>query len=243
MAYQDDKYENFMANLGVSRPALAKFADFTVEAVAAPGVDAAIVARAANLPKLRDAFRAELTERIGAGGTSQTGTATEQQAFAAFKAFITRLNVKVLRPHLADHPTEEDTFYPHKLSGLTQALKKDRLTRLTAYTQALEAAPTLPLLPAPPDAPAGTPPQVPGPAARALLTAYEAAAKQKTTSRTVLKDAISDLSPAGQALTHALWGVHCAALNVHWESPKEARKYFDYANLPHRVTRANAKPK
>ncbi|MBC7448861.1 MAG: hypothetical protein H7330_12465 [Hymenobacteraceae bacterium] len=243
MAYQDDKYENFMAGLGLSRPVLAKFADFTVEAVAAPGVDAAIVARAAGLKPARDAYREEIVDRTGAGGTSQTGTATEEEAFADFKAFIQTTNVSTMQPYLLTRATLADTFYPDQLRGLTQAPKKHRLARLTAYTKALEAETTLPALPVPAGAPAGTVAQRPGVAARALLTAYQAATTVKVKARTSLKDAIADLSPAGKALVHALWGVHCAALNVHWEDPKQARKYFDYANLPHRVTRAKAKPK
>ena len=243
MAYHDEKYENFFALFGVSRPALAKFADFTVEAVAAPGVDPAIVARAAGLKDLRNAYRDELVDRLGAAGTSQAGTVTEQEAFAAFKAFVQATHVDVVQAYLRRHASEEDIFYPHQLRGLTQAIKKNRLTRLTAYTVALEGAPALPNLPLPEGAPANTPPQRPGAAARLLLTAYETAAKTKTTGRTILKDAISDLSPAGRALTHALWGIHCAALNVHWEDPRQARKYFDYTSLPRRVTRPKATPK
>ncbi len=248
MAYQDDKYENFMAKLGLSRPILAKFADFTVEATAAPGVAAAIVARAVALKPARDAYRDEIVERGSAGGTSQTGTATEEEAFADFKAFIQTANVSTIQPYLLTRPALTNTFYPDKLRGLTQAAKKHRLARLTTYTQALEAETTLPKLPVPVGAPAGTVALAPGVAARALLTAYEAATTTKVKARTSLKDAIADLSPAGQALVKALWGVHCAALNEHWEDPQQARKYFDYANLPHRVTgagrkRATQKPK
>ena len=249
MAYQDDKYENFMTNLNVGREALIKFADFTVAATSAPGVAPEIVARAAGLSTARKAYREELVERQGAGGTSQTGTATEQQAFTAFKTFVKHYDETALNGYLFTHPDQRATNYPDDLRGLTQALKKDRLTRLTAYTEALEKADAtlppadqLPAVPKAPGAPAG-PPERPGTAARTLLTAYEIAATARTAGRSTLKDAISDLTPAGQALTTALWGVHCAALNHYWQEPMQARKYFDYAHLPHRVTRPQSKPK
>ncbi len=233
MAYQDDKYENFLLKLGVSRPAFAKFADFAVEAVTAPGVDPLIVGHGAALKAAHDAFRVELVERIGAAGGSQTGTQTETDAFAKFKAFITTTNVSTLQPYLLTRPADAPLFYPDKLSGLTQATKKTRLTRLTAYTEALEAADAT--LPALPDGPR------PGAAARALLTAYEAVFKAKTSSRTTLKDAIADLGPVGIALAECLWEVHCAALYVHRKEPKQARKYFDYAGLPGFITKGSRK--
>lgn len=242
MAYQDDKFENFLAALPVGREARAKFADFTVEAVAAPGVDALISGHGTGLKTARNAYRQEIVDRGGAAGTSQAGTVTEEEGFAAFKAFAQLLDAKVLQAHFFDHAADQARIYPQGLRGITQASKKSRFSRLTIYTEALEATPALPVLPVPPGSPAGTTPKTPGQTARALLTAYTTATTVKTTSRTVLKDAIEDLTPAGIALGEALWDVHTAALYVHRRTPKEARKYFDYANLPHRVTKVNRKP-
>lgn len=244
MAYQDDKYENHFENFNPGRAAHLKFADFTVEATAAPGVPALIAARGAALRTARNAFRDDLTERIGAAGTSQAGTATEQEAFDNFKTFIQFYDAKGLNPYLYDRASQRSVYYPEGLEGLTQAGKKLRLTRLTAYTKALETADAtlpqedqLPDVPVAQGAPAGTQPQRPGAAARALLTAYETAADTRTKGRTTLKKEITDLTPTGHALNHALWGVHCAALGEHWEEPKRARQYFDYAGLPPRITR------
>jgi hypothetical protein len=240
MAYQDDKYENFMAKLGASRPALANFADFSVAAIGAPGVDGLIADCLPELTKARDAFRQEMVERAEAGGTSKAGTATEAEAFAAFQAFIRATEIDVLRPYLRRHPAEEALFYPDLLSGLTSAPKKLRPTRLTTYTQALEAADAkLPALPVPDGAPAGTVGERPGAAARALLKTYEAVFTNKVGSRTQVKDSIADFSPALKALTDSLWRLHCTALFVHHTEPKQARKYFNYAGLPHRVIRGS----
>ncbi len=241
MAYQDDKFENFYAKLPIGRAARAAFADFTVEAVAAPGVDALISGHGAGLKTARDAYRQEMVDRGGAAGTSQSGTVTEAEAFESFQTFIQTLDAKVLQGHFLDHAADEARLYPELLSGLTQAPKKHRLTRLTTYTEALEATPALPLQPIPAGAPAGTVAKTPGQAARALLTIYSTAAKIKVTGRTLLKDAIADLTPAGLALCEALWDVHCAALYTHRRTPMQARKYFDFAHLPTYVTKGSKK--
>lgn len=240
MAYQADKYENFMPTVLANRTAGAKFADFTVAAVTAPGVDAFIGQHAAALVTARDVFRRELTDRLQASGTSQSGTRTEEEAFADFKTFIQNTDADMLHAWLRRHPDLEATFYPEGLSALSQAPKKHRLTRLTAYTQVLEKYnDDLPNIPPPPGAPAGEQPKRPGPAARALLTAYVNATTKKTGSRTTLRDEREDVTPAGLILAECLWDVHCAALYHHRRRPTEARKYFDYAGLPKYI----AKPK
>lgn len=220
--YQNDKYENFFFNLKVSRDGLAKFADFTVAAVAADGVDPLIAEQGAHLQQRVADFRAEVVSRKGQGGSSQTGTSAEQTAFEAFKAFIDETDKTVLVPYFYKHAAERDTFYPDKLAGLTQAPVKQRLTRLTAYTEALEAA-------------ADATVKARGAAARSLLKKYETASITKTQSRSTLLDTISDLGPAATAVVEALWDVHTAACYAHRRDPQQARRYFDYASLPNRV--------
>lgn len=244
MAYQEDKYENFMPTVLTSRTSGAKFADFTVAAVTAPGVDAFIGQFATPLTEARDKFRQELADRLQASGVSQSGTQTEEEAFAAFKTFIQNTDADMLHAWLRRHPELEATFYPENLAGLTQAPKKHRLTRLTAYTQTLEKFDNdLPDVPPPPGAPAGEQPKRPGPAARALLVAYVNASTTKTGSRTTLRDEREDITPAGLILAEALWDVHCAALFHHRRRPEEARKYFDYAGLPVYITKSTRKKK
>jgi hypothetical protein len=220
--YQDDKYENFFRFLKVGRTAFAKFGDFTATALGATGVDKLISGQLTLLTPALAAFRLNLVNRTATGGKSQAGTATEQTAFIAFKKFIQSTDVKLVQPYLFDNPDKADTYYPSKLSGLTQAPKPKRLERLTAYTLALEASPTDPLKAA-------------GVEARKLLTAYTTALDTKTKGRTGLKDTISDLGPDAVALADALWQVHCAALYVHRATPELARAYFDYAGLPSRL--------
>lgn len=238
--YQYDKYENFFAHLKAGRPVLAAFADFTVSVVDTPGVDALIKAQLADLVQARGAFRGGLVARTAGGGASQTGTATEEDAFTDFKAFLTDANTRFVQPYLLDHPDAESTFYPDKLRGLTQAPKGKRLTRLTAYTEALEAAFKPPAKPAP-AAPALLPVAL-GEQARLLLINYAAAAATKTKGRTALADILAAQGPDFEALAEALWNVHTAALFVHRAAPAQARKYFDYAHLPSRTTPPPAKP-
>ena len=231
--YQQDKYENFFAHLKAARPVLAAFADFTVSAVDAPGVDALIQAQLAGLVTARAAFRGGLVARTSGSGISQSGTATEQEAFDDFKAFLTDTNTRYLQTYFLDHASTEATFYPDKLGGLTQAPKTKRLAHLTAYTEALEAAPKPPAKPDP--AAQALLPVALGAQARQLLTAYAAAAGIKTKGRTALADTVAAQGADFDALAAALWAVHTAALFVHHAAPAQARKYFDYARLPNRV--------
>jgi hypothetical protein len=220
--YQNDKYENFYFNLKISRDGLATFGDFTVEAVAAPGVDPLIAGHGPNLKQKVADFRAEVVTRKGRGGSSQTGTSAEQTAFDNFKAFVDETDKTVLVPYLYKHADEHDTYYPDNLAGLTQAPVKERLTRLTAYTKALETAEdaTVKALGAP---------------ARILLKKYETASTTKTKSRTNLLETIENLGPAAKALAEALWDVDTAARYVHRREPMQARRYFNFASLPNRV--------
>ena len=221
--YQLDKYENFFLYLRVSREALAKFADFTATAVAAPGVEALVAGHGAALTAAVAELRADMVTRQGQGGSAQAGTGAEGQAFEAFKTFIQATEAKVLRPYLYDHADEEKTYYPNKLSGLTQAPMKDRTTRLTAYTKALQAA-----------ADAGVKAQAA--AATLLLKKYTAATTAKTKARTDLQGTIAELGPGALAVAEALYDVHTAACYAHRRAPQQARRYFDYASLPSRAT-------
>ena len=223
--YQSDKYENFFLYLKVAREGLVKFAEFTATAVAAPGTDALIAGHGQPLAAAVTGLRADLVTRRSQGGSSQTRTSVEGQAFEDFKTFIQSTDKKVLGGYLYDHDDERATYYPDGLTGLTQAPVKERLTRLTAYTEALETSPD--------DAvkAQGTP-------ARALLKKYEKATTTKTKARTDLQDTIGDLGPTALAVAEALYDVHTAACYVHRRTPRQARKYFDYASLP---SRANAR--
>ena len=224
--YQNDKYENFFRNLKVSREGLAKFGEFTATAVAAAGVDALIAGHGAGLKTAVAALRADMVLRQGQAGGSQAGTSAEQTAYDTFVAFVNATDKKVLTAYLYDHADERDLYYPDKLSALTQAPVKQRLTRLTAYTEALETA-------------ADAAVKAQGAPARALLGKYAKASTAKTKTRTGLLETIKELGPTAEAVVEALWDVDTAARYAHRRAPKGARVYFDYASLPNRV---NKKP-
>lgn len=220
--YQNDKYENFFLHLKASREGLAKFAEFTATAVAAPGVDALIANHGAALTAAVAALRQGLVARRGQGGSAQAGTSAEDTAFENFKAFIQATDAKVLKPYLYDHSDEHDTYYPDNLTGLTQAPVKERPTRLAAYVKALQEStdPTVQAQAAP---------------AAALLKKYTKAATTKTKGRTDLRQTITELGPGALAVVEALYDVHTAACYAHRRAPRDARRYFDYASLPNRV--------
>ena len=220
--YQNDKYENFFLHLKASREGLAKFADFTATAVAAPGVDALVAGTGAALTAAVAALRQGLVARRGQGGSAQTDTSAEQTAFDVFKEFVQATDTKVLQPYFYDHADQHDTYYPDELAGLTQAPVKERPTRLAAYVKALQEStdPTVQAQAAP---------------AAALLKKYTKAATTKTQGRTDLRQTITELGPGALAVVEALYDVHTAACYVHRRAPRDARRYFDYASLPNRV--------
>ena len=227
--YQNDKFENFYKGFRVSREGLAKFGEFTAAAVAAAGVDALIAGHGPGLKAAVAALRADMVLRQGQAGGSQAGTSAEQTAYDTFVAFVNATDKKVLTAYLYDHADERDLYYPDKLSALTQAPVKQRLTRLTAYTEALETA-------------ADAAVKAQGAPARALLVKYAKASTAKTKTRTGLLETIKELGPTAETLAEALWDVHAAAVYAHRRAPLQARRYFDYAGLPTRASRPTKAP-
>jgi len=217
----EERYDNHFLNIRASRDVVADFARFTVEAVQAPGTDALLTALLPALQTAAAAFGADLSGRVTSKGQSQTGTQTEEKAATAFTELVQATNKKLLQPRFYDKPTEQVTFYPDKLSGLTQAPKNARLTRYTAYTKALERHEDAAI-------------QAAGAQARLLLNAYITAAATKNKSTKALQDTITSLTPGFEALAGALWAIHCAALYVHRQEPARARTYFAYDKLPSR---------
>ncbi|MCR5886638.1 hypothetical protein LRS06_02375 [Hymenobacter sp. J193] len=230
----EERYDNHFRRLQASRDAFAAFADYTAEALKPAAVAKLLRDERPALLAALTAFRQGLSGRTSGSGQRQSGTQTEDQAFAALKAQVQATDKKLLAPRLYDHPTERPLFYPDKLSGLTQAPKSKRLTRLTAYVEQLETHADAALKAA-------------GAQARLLLTAYTTATAAKHQGAKVLKDTISALGPEALALADALWAVHCTALYVHRQEPAKAATYFDYDTLPQRnarrtVARAQAQP-
>lgn len=216
-----ERYDNHFLKLQASREVLADFTKFTVEALDKPGLDPLLAAQQPALKAAYTAYRNGLTGRTSSGGQSQTGTQTEESAAEAFIKQVKINDTILIRPYLVQHSTEEATFYPNKLGGLTQASKLARLTRYAAYANALTQHEDSGIRAA-------------GATAQQLLTAYHDATTVGNQSDKTLKDTILDLGPGYQAVAEALWEVHCAALFVHRKAPKQARAYFAYDKLPNR---------
>ncbi|MBG8556453.1 hypothetical protein [Hymenobacter guriensis] len=216
----EERYDNHFRRLQASRDAFAAFADYTAEALK-PAVAKLLRDERPALLSALTAFRQGLSGRTSGSGQRQSGTQTEDQAFAALKAQVQATDKKLLAPRFYDLPTERALFYPDKLSGLTQAPKSKRLTRYTAYVEQLETHTDAALKAA-------------GQQTRALLAAYTAATAQKNQGAKTIRDTISALGPDAVALADALWNVHCAALYVHRLEPAKAPSYFDYDKLPNR---------
>lgn len=217
----EERYDNHFLKLQASRDVVADFARFTVEALQQPGLDKLLTGQLPALQAAYTAFSRGLSGRTSSSGQRQTGTQTEEEAAAAFTRQVQATNAKLLKPYLFDHQSEEATFYPDKLTGLTRSAKAKRLNRYTAYVEALENHGLATI-------------QAAGGQARVLLEAYEAASTTRNKSTQTLNTTIVDLGAHYAALAEALWDVHCAALYVHRQAPLAARIYFAYDKLPNR---------
>lgn len=223
-----ERYDNHFLKLQANRDVLAGFAKFTVEALQKPGLDKALTALLPTLAAAYITYSQGLKGRTSGSGQSQSGTQTEEAAATAFVQHVQATDAKLLKPYLFDHQSEKTTFYPHKLSGLTQAPKAKRLTRYAAYVEALTQHKEDSIRAA-------------GATAQQLLTAYTTATTTGNQSDKALKDTIVDLGPGYRVLAEALWDVHCAALFVHRKAPQLARAYFAYDKLPNRNIRPKKK--
>jgi hypothetical protein len=215
----EERYDNHFRRVQAARDTFATFADYTAEALQATGTPKLIRDLLPALQAALKTFRQNLTGRSSGSGQRQQGTQTEDQAFAALKAFVQATDKKLLQPRFYDQPAEQALFYPDKLSGLTRSPKGKVQTRYSAYTRTLteHAEPTL---------------QAAGAAITTLLTAYGAATAAKNQGAKAVKDTVEALGPDAVGVADALWAVHCAALYTHREQPSQARVYFAYDRLP-----------
>lgn len=217
----EERYDNHFRRIQAARDTFAAFADYTLEALLPAITPKLLRDERPALQAALEKYRQGLSVRSSGSGLRQSGTQTEDQAFAALKAQVQATDKKLLQPRFYDHPAEEALFYPDKLSGLTKAPKAKRLTRYTAYVEQLQAHPDAAI-------------QAAGQQTNVLLQAYTAATAQKNQGAKAVKDTISALGPDALALADALWSVHCAALYVHRQQPQKASAYFAYDKLPNR---------
>jgi hypothetical protein len=226
----DERYDNHFRRIQASRDTFAAFADYTLEALKPASVAELLRDERPALLAALSKFRGDLSGRTTGSGQRQSGTQTEDEAFALLKAKAQDTNQRLLQVRFLDHPAEEALCYPDKLSGLTQAPKGKRLTRYTAYVEQLETH-------------ADEAIRAAGAQTRTLLTAYVDATAVKNQGDKIVKDTIASLGPDALALADALWAVYCAALYVHRQQPTTARIYFAYDRLPSRNTKRKATAK
>lgn len=224
----DDKYAIHFFNIECGRARFGDFGDYALTAIKAPGMPAALAALAPPLEAALTDFRGDVVTRIGADGITQVNTETEDDVWDDIHEFLTRTDVIILRPAYFDDKKGLKEIYPHKLGGITESLKPNRLTNFEAYTQALEAAKDVIT-------------DAPGKAARKLLEKYRKVAETKDAGQSGLAGLIERLGPKAEAVCWALWDVHCAALHVFSREPKRAKALFNYGLLPRRKVRSQKK--
>jgi hypothetical protein len=224
----DDKYDNHFLNIVCGRARFIKFGDYTLTAIQAADMPAGVMALTPGLKAALADFRADVVTRIGADGTTQANTETEDDQWDDIHEFLTRTDVKILRPAYFDDAKGLKEIYPQKLGGLTESTKPNRLPNFEAYTLALEAAEDIIT-------------DAPGKAARKLLEKYRDVAETKDAGESGVASIIQLLGPKAEAVCWALWDVHCAGLHAFSRQPKRVKALFDYGQLPRKKRGAKKK--
>lgn len=215
----DDKYANHFFNIECGRARFGDFAGYTLTAIQAPDMPAALTALVPGLEEVLTDFRADVVTRIGADGITQENTETEDDVWDDIHEFLTETDVVVLRPAYFKNPKGLKKIYPNKFGALTESAKSTRLDNFEAYTQALEAAEAVIT-------------NVPGKAARKLLEKYRTVAETKDAGQSGVASIIQRLGPKAEAVCWALWDVHCAGLAAFSRQPKRVKSLFNYGLLP-----------
>ena len=134
------RFENFFANLRLNRDQFADMAAFTLQALQQDGK--------AKYNALADPLEVALTDyrTTHAGqlsGEGQASTSTLAQALDDFKAYVKRVERKVIIPAYEEGSPDLLAIFPKGRSGLTKKNQTEVEDAFTAFLDALDARPTV----------------------------------------------------------------------------------------------------
>ncbi|GAB3572125.1 hypothetical protein [Hymenobacter daeguensis] len=132
------RFENFFANLRLNRDQFADMAAFTLQALRAEGKKYEAVAGALDvaLTDYRTTHAGQLS------GEGQSATITLAQALTDFKAYVKRVERKVIIPTYDAGSPDLKAIFPKGRSGLTKSTQAEVEDAFTAFLDALDARPT-----------------------------------------------------------------------------------------------------
>ncbi|MBF9220912.1 hypothetical protein [Hymenobacter ruricola] len=208
------RFENFFLNLRLNRDQFADMAAFTLQALEQDDNDA-FAAPAKALGKALANYRATHAGQLS--GAGQAATITLGQALADFKAYVKRLERKVINPTYDEGSADLKAIFPQGRPALTKAAQTEVEDAFAAFLDALDARPTV----------FTSPLRTEG---RGLLEVLSEALKRTDGAAKTTDTQRLDLHDGREATCLALFRAYLALLLEYAEQPRRAAAYFDFSN-------------
>lgn len=215
------RFENFFLNLRLNRAQFADMAAFTLQALQASTAHKAL---ADALDAALAGYRAAHTGQLS--GEAHGAVLTVAQALADFKAYVKRVERKVINPAYEPGSPDLAAILPQGRSGLTKASQAKVEDAFTAFLDALDARPTV----------FTSPVRTEG---RKVLAALSAALQQADTQTKAADDQRLDLHDGREAACLALFRAYATLLLEFAEQPQRVAAFFDLS----KAGRVKAGPK
>ena len=205
------RFENFFVTLRLNRDQFADMAAFTLQALQQEAKDK-YKAVADPLEVVLTDYRVAHTGQLS--GESQAATITLAQALADFKAYVKKVERKVIVPTYDEGSPDLLAIFPKGRSGLTKSNQAQVEDAFTAFLAALDARPTVFT------APVRTEGRTVLAVLAAALQRADGMAKTAGTQRV-------DLHDGREATCLALFRAYATLLMEHAEKPARVATFFD----------------
>ncbi|MDB5267273.1 MAG: hypothetical protein JWP58_313 [Hymenobacter sp.] len=208
------RFENFFLNLRLNRDQFADMAAFTLQTIRkADGGKYSAVAEALDvaLTDYRTTHAGQLS------GESQASTSTLAQALADFKAYVKRMERKVINPAYDEGSADLVAIFPKGRAALTKSAQTEVEDAFTTFLNALDARPTV----------FTSPQRTEG--RKVLKALSEALGRADVLANTAGTQRI-DLHDGREASCLALYHIYLTLLLEFVKQPERAAPFFDFRN-------------
>ena len=205
------RFENFFVNLRLNRDQFADMAAFTLQALQQEAKDK-YKAVADPLEVVLTDYRVAHTGQLS--GESQAATITLAQALADFKAYVKKVERKVIVPTYDEGSPDLLAIFPKGRSGLTKSNQAQVEDAFTAFLAALDARPTAFTAPVRTEG-------------RAVLAALAAALQRADGMAKTAGNQRIDMHDGRESTCLALFRAYATLLLEHAEKPARVATFFD----------------
>ena len=205
------RFENFFLNLRLNRDQFADMAAFTLQALRG-GAKNKYQALADALDVALTDYRATHTSQLS--GEFKGAVITLAQALVDFKAYVKRVERKVIIPTYEDGSADLKIIFPQGRSGLVKSSQTEVEDAFTAFLDALDARPTV----------FTSPIRTEG---RTILGNLTEALNRADTMAKTTDDQRIDLHDGREATCLALFRAYATLLLEYAEKPARVAAFFD----------------